>query len=453
MNRSLPLKAVLVAALSFLMMIPVWMIRDLVAERQARRNEAVNGIAEGWGKRQTVVGPYITVPYERAWTEVKRETVDGKERETRIERLEHPVLRLPVDRVEWTIAADIGERSRGIYRARLYTMRLLARGSVMLPPRGSLEDGTSRYRWSAARLSIGISDAAGIRAATDATVDGRPVPFSPGSGDATAPAGLQATLGELQPGWQPTAFAFTLELAGSEAFAIAPLGADATAAMHANWPHPSFQGRFLPAAHEVASDGFTSSWKVSKFAVQGSAAAQCAFPCSRMGDQLAVSFIEPAGVYQRLERASKYGFLFLGLTFAAFMLLEVLRRLAIHAVQYGLVGLALAMFFLLLTALSEHVAFASAYAIATSACVGLIGLYLRHPLRSPSLAMAFTAGLAALYAFLYALLQAEDYSLLGGAVLLFTLLAAVMLSSRRTDWYAATSAAPRAHAAPPGPGS
>ncbi len=452
MNRSFLLKPALVAALSLVMMIPVWMIRDLVAERQARRNEAVSGIADGWGNRQTLAGPYLTLPYERAWTEVKRETVDGKERETRIERVEHPVLRLPVDRVEWTIVGDIGERSRGIYRARLYTMRLAARGSVMLPPRGSLEDGSSRYRWGAARLSIGVSDAAGIRAAAHATVDGRAVPFSPGSGDASAPAGLQATLGELQPGWRPVAFAFTLELAGSEAFAIAPLGADATASMRANWPHPSFQGRFLPAAHDVANDGFTSSWRISKFAVQGSAAAQCAFPCSRMGDQLAVSFIEPAGVYQRLERASKYGFLFLGLTFTAFMLFEMLRRLSIHPVQYGLVGLALAMFFLLLTALSEHVAFAAAYAMATSACVGLIGLYLRYLLRSSPLAIAFAGGLALLYAFLYALLQAEDYSLLGGALLLFALLAAVMLGTRRVDWYALRTAPP-AGAAPVGRGS
>ena len=117
------------------------------------------------------------------------------------------------------------------------------------------------------------------------------------------------------------------------------------------------------------------------------------------------------------------------------MLLELLRRLAIHPVQYLLVGLALAMFFLLLTALSEHIAFAAAYAVATAACVGVIGAYLRYLLRSASWALAFSGGLAALYGFLYALLQAEDYSLLGGALLLFMLLAAVMLATRRVDWY------------------
>jgi inner membrane protein len=123
------------------------------------------------------------------------------------------------------------------------------------------------------------------------------------------------------------------------------------------------------------------------------------------------------------------------------MLLELLRRLAIHPVQYALVGLALAIFFLLLTALSEHLAFASAYAIATAACVGLITIYLIRVLHSSVLGLAFGGALAALYAMLYALLQSEDYALLGGTLLLFALLAAVMLATRRVDWYRLTSPA------------
>jgi inner membrane protein len=159
-----------------------------------------------------------------------------------------------------------------------------------------------------------------------------------------------------------------------------------------------------------------------------------------MGEQVAVSFIEPAGLYQQLERASKYGVLFIGLTFAAFMLLELVRRLPIHAIQYTLVGLALAMFFLLLTALSEHIDFAAAYAIAGTACVGLIAVYLTCVLKNPKLGLAFGGALASLYAMLYALLKAEDYSLLGGSLLLFGLLAAVMLATRRVDWYGLTPA-------------
>ena len=103
--------------------------------------------------------------------------------------------------------------------------------------------------------------------------------------------------------------------------------------------------------------------------------------------------------------------------------------------QYTLVGPALAMFFLLLTALSEHISFAAAYAIAAAACVGLVSAYLVRALRSARLGLAFGTALGALYAVLYALLKAEDYSLLGGSLLLFGLLAAVMIATRRVDWY------------------
>jgi inner membrane protein len=210
--------------------------------------------------------------------------------------------------------------------------------------------------------------------------------------------------------------------------------------MRADWPHPSFQGRFLPAAHEITSEGFRASWKISRLAAQGAAEGpNCAFPCNRMAEQISVSLIEPVGLYQQLERTSKYGFLFIGLTFAAFLLFELLRRLAIHPVQYALVGLALAMFFLLLTALSEHIDFAAAYAIATLACVGLISIYLVWVLRSVRSALAFGGALGALYAMLYALLKAEDHSLLGGTLLLFGLLAIVMIATRRVDWYVFTA--------------
>ena len=439
MNRTLLLKTLLVGAIALALMLPVAMIRDLVSERQARRNEAVTGIAEGWGKRQTIAGPYLAVPYERQWTEVKRETVDGKPRESRIERSESRVLRLQARSIEWTLAADITERARGIYKARLYSANVQASGTIDLPARAESEDGTSRYKWGAPSLVLGIADPLGIRAAPDVVLGGRPYAFAAGSGDPALAGGMHAPLpDQALAKAQRLEFSLSLELGGSEAIAIAPLGAHTTVSMRADWPHPSFQGRFLPARHEIGPGGFTAAWKVSRFAAQG-AAQNCAWPCSQMGEQISVSFIEPAGLYQKLERASKYGFLFIGLTAGAFMLFELVRRLAIHPIQYTLVGLALAMFFLLLTALSEHVDFALAYATATFACVGVITAYLVRVLRSAGLGLAFGAALSSLYAMLYALLKAEDYALLGGSLVLFGLLAAVMLTTRRVDWYSLTA--------------
>jgi len=426
--KTLLLKTLLVVVLALLLFVPVGMIGGLVAERQARHQEVVSGIAEGWGRAQSVSGPYVVIPYERRWLELKKEVIDGKPRETRVERSQSDTVFVPAVGVDWTIEADIHEKARGIYKARLYSARLQAQGSVRVPPRSGFEDGRSTYKWGTPLLVLVISDPLGIRAAPGITLNGMKRGFLAGKDDGTG-GGLHVPLADEPARAVNIDFDFALELGGSEAFSLAPLGADTTVAMRADWPHPSFQGRYLPAKHEIGDGGFTASWKVSRFATG-----------SKGVEQIAVSFVEPAGIYQQLERASKYGFLFIGLTFAAFMLFELLRRLAIHAVQYALVGLALAMFFLLLTALSEHIDFSLAYAAASVACVGLITAYLVWVLRSLKIAAAFGAALASLYAVLYALLRAEDYSLLGGSLLLFGLLAGVMLATRRVDWYALTGA-------------
>jgi inner membrane protein len=319
----------------------------------------------------------------------------------------------------------VTEKARGLYKARLSGAKLEARGTLSVPVPAAHEDGTSRYKWGVPRLVLGISDPHGIRAGGTVSVGGRPYAFSPGAGDPSRSSGLHALLPGVKGGTAD--FDLAVELAGSESLAILPLGADTTVSMRAGWPHPSFFGRFLPERHDIGTSGFSATWRVSRFAAQGS-------------EQLAVSFLEPAGLYQQLERAAKYGFLFIGLTFAAFFLFELVRRLAIHPVQYGLVGLALALFFLLLVSLSEHLAFRLAYAAAALACVLLITTYLFWVLKDPKATLAFGAALSGVYAILYVLLQAEDYSLLGGSVFLFALLAAVMLGTRRVDWYALRAA-------------
>jgi inner membrane protein len=147
-----------------------------------------------------------------------------------------------------------------------------------------------------------------------------------------------------------------------------------------------------------------------------------------------VSFIDPIDHYLKSERASKYAFLFIGLTFAAFFLFEVLRRFSVHPIQYGLVGLALAVFFLLLLSLSEQLGFALAYLISAAACVALIAYYVAHVVRDRRLGALFGAALGAMYGMLYAILSAEDYALLMGSLVVFGVLGVIMVLTRRVNW-------------------
>ncbi len=443
MGRDFILRTAGIAFLAIVLLVPVAMIRDLVSERQARRNEAIADIAFGWGARQTVTDPYLAVPYTRRWTEVVTEIVDGKPKERRSEHAEPGVVRIPVDAVNWTLNVATLEKARGIHKARLYQTRAQVSGRITIPPRLVGVEPNSRYEWARPRIVLGVSDPRGIRSVSPLAFGSTRIEFAPGTGDAALLNGVHAMLevdAERSAGTYE--FSFTTEIAGSEALDIAPIAKDTTVALRADWPHPSFHGPFLPARHDIRADGFDAGWKVSQYASQGAERLRtcgATKPCAAINQQvLGVALIEPIGVYQKLERASKYGFLFVGLLFVAFFLFELLQRLVIHPIQYLLVGLALAIFFLLITALSEHITFEAAYAIATAACVGLITFYVVRVLQSARRGLSFGGGLALLYGALYLLLKAEDYALLAGSVLMFALLAGVMIATRRIDWYRLT---------------
>jgi inner membrane protein len=148
-----------------------------------------------------------------------------------------------------------------------------------------------------------------------------------------------------------------------------------------------------------------------------------------------VSLFQPLDVYVLNYRAVHYGVLFVAVTFLALFAWEhTSARVRLHPMQYLLVGLALAIFFLLLMALSEHVGFDAAYALAASALVLLIGYYVAGVAASRRVAAGVSAALGMAYGLLYAILASEDHALLLGALTVFTALAALMIATRRFDW-------------------
>ncbi|MFV8768711.1 inner membrane CreD family protein, partial [Yersinia enterocolitica] len=125
--------------------------------------------------------------------------------------------------------------------------------------------------------------------------------------------------------------------------------------------------------------------------------------------------------------------------FFSFFLFESLTSLRVHPIQYLLVGAALVLFYLMLLAFSEHLGFTLAYIIASLSCSMLIAIYLSAVLGGWLRGALFASGLLLLYGVLFGLLQSEDNALLLGAGLLFIILAAVMLLTRRLDWYQVAS--------------
>ncbi len=219
-------------------------------------------------------------------------------------------------------------------------------------------------------------------------------------------------------------------------------------------------GSFLPVERQVSQSGFTAQWESSWFANNLGVEFQEVMDSGsdkRLADlpQFSTSLIETVDQYQLNQRSVKYALLFIGLTFLAFFLIEVLQQVRVHLVQYALVGIALVMFYVLLLALSEHIGFDAAYLLASAACVGQIGVYLAAILGSWPRGAGLASLLAALYAVLFGLLQSEDNALLLGSLLLFGVLTLVMMLTRNLDWFAMTARMDRqsgqvAHAAKSG---
>ncbi len=225
-----------------------------------------------------------------------------------------------------------------------------------------------------------------------------------------------------------------LRLDGSRMLSVVPVGDDTHIALRSSWPHPSFSGAFLPNERRVDAQGFDARWAVSSLA--SDAQRQLRNDGSVDSQAVTVSLVDPVDTYTQADRASKYGVLFVLLTFLGFILFELIKSLRIHPLQYLMVGLALAIFFLLLISLSEHIAFWKAYLVSAVACIGLQAVYLANVLGHWKRGFGFAALLTVLYGALYGLLVSENNALLMGSLLLFVILALAMWVTRRVDWYA-----------------
>ncbi|MEQ9123509.1 MAG: inner membrane CreD family protein, partial [Alphaproteobacteria bacterium] len=143
--------------------------------------------------------------------------------------------------------------------------------------------------------------------------------------------------------------------------------------------------------------------------------------------------VRPDDIYVAALRAAKYGVLLTALTFLACFVLERFGRERLHPAQYGLIGLSLALFYVLLTALAERIGLLPAYAAAAGAIVLMNGGYVAAALRSARRGLGAGTALACLYVAFYVMLASEDDELLIGAGLLLAGLALAMAATARIN--------------------
>jgi inner membrane protein len=443
MNPRLLIKIGAILLTAALLLIPVFQIQGLVSEREQTRDSVVLEIARSAGHAQTITGPILIVPYTRkvrSWSE-QREG-EGEPRRLIETEVAGRLSFLPSD-FELSGKLQVDERQRGIYHAMIFDADTRITGAFELAPNYGIATDLADYTFSPPVLALGISDIRGIGNALELQWNGEPLLFEPGATPSVLVSGVHATLPLLDLARShELPFSIGLSLQGTGEFHVTPMGRESRVLLTSNWPHPSFNGEFLPREREVTAAGFSARWQTSFFstnlenvvrACEGAALDNPA--CRELSSRhFGVSFIDPVDHYLKSERATKYAFLFIGLTFAACFSFEVLRRFSVHPIQYGLVGLALAVFFLLLLSLSEHLGFALAYLSSAVACVSLVGYYVAHVVQDSKLGIAFGCALGALYGMLYVILGAEDYALLLGSLVVFGVLGAIMVLTRQVSW-------------------
>ena len=430
-STSITVKAVIIAFIILILLVPLTMLRGLVNERASMREQAYARVAEGWGGDIVIGGPMLVVPTERVVLENDKQ---------RVLRTSLYVLPSQLD-AQIDLQLEPEPRHVGIYAVPVYQSVIKLSGHFDAAAIDALprEAGVT-YLWHQARIRLPLSASRSLREVREARFNSSALTFVPaGSGPfrgVDSPLDLTAFVET-----RAAEFSFQAVVAGSRAISLLPVGSTTSVSMQSTWPHPSFDGAFLPVEHAIANDGFRARWQVLELnrAYGQSWFGEEVTEATLLDSSIRIGLYQAVDVYQRAERAIKYALLFIALTFLTFFAWEQLSGLRLHPLQYFLVGLALSMFYVLLIALSEHLRFVIAYGIAAIALVTLMGAYISGALASRCRGMVVATAMSVVYGLLYALILSEDYALLMGAVTLFASLAAVMLATRKIDWYRVSS--------------
>jgi inner membrane protein len=443
------LKMAGVTLLILLLLIPLGMIRSVLSERWDRRNRAVEEITSSWGREQSIIGPVLIVPYRYAFKSWKeRPAADG--RIEKVEVVETAVANACFLPAKLAIDSNLKptQLRRGIYQAVVFDGSLDCSAEFARPDFASLRIDEKDVLWDDALVALAIPDLRGVKETLQLQWGNDRVPLSPGSKLKDFPSGVFARVNGLREMSGTIQSRLALTLNGSGGIRFAPVGAQNVVNLASPWPDPSFQGAFLPAERNVTHEGFTATWQVSHY---GRNYAQQWIehdpsglnPATAASSLFGVNFLSGIDAYRNVERAIKYGALFLVLVFAAFFLFEVLSALRIHPFQYAMVGAAFCLFYLGLLSLSEFISFGGSYFAAAAVTTLLIWFYCLKVLKSGRRALIIAGLLGAIYGFLYIALQLQDYSLLFGTGGLFAVLAILIYVTRNIDWYARDQAPPQ----------
>lgn len=431
-SNNLTGKLIVLAVLVVISWAATMFVWGVIQDRENRQETASNEISEQWSRPQVIAGPVITVPVEKTTITPTGERV-----------VNTTTLTLLPETLAYESNIETQLLTRGVYETPVYTTTVSGTGNFDISDIALQESSDTRILWNKAVVSINVSDTRGITSMFDFTLSNNTYQMLPSSDFSTLDGGGVHTNINLDPSQPNHPFSFTLPLKGSREISFLPLGENTSVVVKSDWNAPSFTGEFLPEERTIMENGFGATWKITAY---GKNIPQYWLSNSSivtnellLSKSFGVGLYQEVDLYTMIDRSIKYSILFISLTFLTFFMYEVLAGLRIHPLQYLLVGLAIALFYLLLLSFAEIIGFLPAYFVAAIATTLLITGYCLSVLKAKKRAFSIGILLTALYGYLYILLQMDQYSLLFGSVLLFGVLAIVMYITRNLDWYSLNS--------------
>ncbi|MGL4631499.1 MAG: cell envelope integrity protein CreD [Leadbetterella sp.] len=430
-KNAIIVKVIFIVTLSSILLIPVSLVNSTLTERQYRKQDVIQEVSSKWGRAQTIVGPVLVLPYK-----VKQKISELNAKGTYSDVIEETVKNayfLPDD-LDISVNMTPRLKKRSIYEVVLYESKTKIKGKFLSPNLKMLSILPENVIWEKAHIILALNDLKGLGENPAFLLNSKKVDFESGGVLSDEfKTGLKAPFVIVDQFNSELNFDISLELKGSESIRFVPLGKKQLVKLSAPWPHPNFEGEFLPEKHESDKNGFSAVWKtlsLSRNFPQQWTGASPRFEPQSFG----VKLIQTSDNYIKSDKAIKYAILIISLTFFAVLFFELRNKKSIHFLNYGLIGMALCIFYTLLVSISEYLDFNGAYGIATAMTVVLIFSFAKSLFADSRAAISISAVMTTLYGFILVILQLEDTALLVGSLGLFSILAVVMYVSRNIDF-------------------
>lgn len=434
--QSTTAKMIMVGFLTLVLLIPLFFVQDLISERSQRKNEVTREVSNLWGSDILFYGPILKIPYTSYDNYNVTDTKTGATTIQKKTTINYAYF-FPNELNNSSKVMKNESLKRGIFNPIVFTANMNFKGNFTSPDFAKLNIAPENILWDKASIVVKTTNLKSIKSELKVEINNEKLSFEPQNNDKTNYSLLSTSIFDYKSlaTNDKINFNFNIVYNGSNSLKFVPIGKVTNVSIDSDWQSPSFEGTFASndTTKSISAKGFHADWKVLD--INRTFSQQYSNVLPDLDDYLfGVKLIETVDEYQQNERVSKYGFLVIGLTFLIFFLIQSISKINIHIFQYSMIGIALIMFYTLLISITEHSSFSLAYGISGIAVVALITLYSVSILKNKKFPMFIATSLSVLYAFIFVIIQMEDYALLAGSIGLFFILAAVMYFSRKIDW-------------------